>query len=99
VANGFRNGLANGQVCTRKHCDEFFPSETPGQVILAQALTQHVCQKPQHLIPDPMPKIVVELLEVIDIHYQKTEGLARLHRGDLRGAEESLDGPAIRKVG
>ena len=60
------------------------------------ALASH---QSQHLIADTVPEIIIELLEVIDVDQQHAERLALFHRRDLGGAEELIEGTAVRQAG
>ena len=93
------NRCAGGKVGARKHGDQFFPAVSGGQIGFPQPFPQDAGHQPKHLVAYPVSKIVVDLLEMIDVDQEDAERLALFHRRDLGLAEKLIERTAVRQIG
>jgi hypothetical protein len=99
VADPLGNRLAGREPRTGQHRDELFAAIASRQIAIANALLQGRCHQSKHLIADTVTKIVVDLLEMIDVDQEHAERLAAFHRRNLRVAKELIERPAVWQAG
>jgi len=63
---------------------KFLAADAPDQILLAQGLAEHPAKQNERPIPDRMTKIVVDLLEMVDIdNHQYARPFSHAHPFEL----------------
>ena len=91
-----RRGVLIG---VREHDEELFATPPCHDVGFSQAGGDGARHLGQHLISGPVPELVVDALEVIDVDHGHAEAPTRAHAAVLFGVQQLQHAPAVDEPG
>ncbi|MNV74987.1 hypothetical protein D3C71_1682470 [compost metagenome] len=99
IAQLFRQLMGAGQIGIAQHGDELFAAEAGEQITRPQALLQTLGGMLQAGVAGQMAILVVDLLEMVEVHHQDGRGALAAHGLGLGAVQLFVEGLAVEQAG